>query len=282
MIDLTEEDDEKKQPPPARVPSPHDEDEDDPAKSVKWLLWWVLQLCTPAQCRLILRGLMRADGKWASQEQQIHTASVRFRDELVQLALHAGYAARIACGYEKGATRGYHKRGEYGKIYRQPEAGSEHLFTPIVAKHDLWRVHYSDARQGGGNSVWPTVNINGDGIKEEPYDGVTWCVRVDHPHHLIVAQRALRDDTGRVYKASKPLIIGQCIVFELLSINLYDLIRNTKLTGVTLILTAKFAYQLLTTLAHLSSPARGNQRVIHCDLKVNNIIHASDRRSGCC
>ena len=60
----------------------------------------------------------------------------------------------------------------------------------------------------------------------------------------------------------------QCIVFELLSINLYDLIRNTKLTGVTLILTAKFAYQILTALAHLSSPARGNQRVIHCDLKV--------------
>ena len=65
----------------------------------------------------------------------------------------------------------------------------------------------------------------------------------------------------------------QCIVFELLSINLYDLIRNTKLTGVTLILTAKFAYQILTTLAHLSSPARGDKRVIHCDLKVTRLHH---------
>ena len=65
----------------------------------------------------------------------------------------------------------------------------------------------------------------------------------------------------------------QCIVFELLSINLYDLIRNTKAVGVTLILTAKFAYQILSTLAHLSSPARGNQRVIHCDLKVTTLMH---------
>ena len=59
-----------------------------------------------------------------------------------------------------------------------------------------------------------------------------------------------------------------CIVFELLSINLYELIRNSKSNGVSLILTAKFAYQILTTLAHLSSPARGDKRVIHCDLKV--------------
>ena len=55
----------------------------------------------------------------------------------------------------------------------------------------------------------------------------------------------------------------QCLVFELLSINLYDLIRNTKFNGVTLILCAKFAYQLLNTLAHLSSPSRGNMKVLH-------------------
>ena len=74
----------------------------------------------------------------------------------------------------------------------------------------------------------------------------------------------------------------QAIVFELLSINLYDLIRNTKLTGVTLILTAKFAYQILTTLAHLSSPARGNQRVIHCDLKVTTFTHRAGTVHHCC
>ena len=71
----------------------------------------------------------------------------------------------------------------------------------------------------------------------------------------------------------------QCIVFELLSINLYDLIRNTRFTGVTLILCAKFAYQLLHTLNYLTSPQRGALRVIHCDLKPENILLRSKQRS---
>ena len=185
------------------------DDEAELIKSAKWLLWWVLVLCTPAQCKLILLGLLRADGTWASQDKCIYTASVRFRDELVQLALHAGYSARFSCDYEKGSVRGYKKQGDHTHIYRKPEEGKEHLFKAITAKHDLWNVHYTDCRRGSG-TVWPLINWSGDGIKEEPYDGETWCVTVDHPHHLIVAQRALRDANGRVYKAAKPIIIGQC------------------------------------------------------------------------
>ena len=185
------------------------DDEAELIKSAKWLLWWVLMMCTPAQCKLILLGLLRADGTWASQDKCIYTASVRFRDELVQLALHAGYSARFSCDYEKGSVRGYKKQGDHTRIYRKPEEGKEHLFKAITAKHDLWNVHYTDCRRGSG-TVWPLINWSGDGIKEEPYDGETWCVTVDHPHHLIVAQRALRDADGRVYKAAKPIIIGQC------------------------------------------------------------------------
>jgi serine/threonine protein kinase len=68
----------------------------------------------------------------------------------------------------------------------------------------------------------------------------------------------------------------QCIVFELLSINLYELLRNTRFQGVSLKLIAKFAYQLLNTLGHLASKERvtingGDRRVIHCDLKVRYV-----------
>ena len=282
-----EDDDEKKvppalpMPPPQPRPRPPQQDEKErPVKSAKWLLWWVLRLCTAEQCRLILRGVQRADGKWASQENQIYSSSVRFRDELVQLALHGGYSAYFSCDYTKEAIRGYSKiGGKSGRIVRVPPTGKEHLYKAIKPNHDLWRVHYTDVRLGHG-TVWPAVNWTaGEGIKEEPYDGVTWCVTVGHRDHLIVAQRALVDGDERVYKASRPVIIGQCIVFELLSINLYDLIRNTKLTGVTLILTAKFAYQILTTLAHLSAPSRGDKRVIHCDLKPENVLLRSKHRS---
>ena len=59
----------------------------------------------------------------------------------------------------------------------------------------------------------------------------------------------------------------QCIVFELLSLNLYELLRNTRFTGVSLKLIAKFGQQLLLTLGHLGSKERGEKRIIHCDLK---------------
>ena len=216
----------EKQPPTEEKP-PTDDEEDDPVKSVKWLLWWVLQLCTPAQCRLILRGVQRADGQWAAQETCISTSGVQFREELVQLALHAGYSAYFTCDYEVGDIRGYHKlnlkRPRGRKRGRKYERGifnssditpaTAHLFVPIVAHHDHWRVHYTDTRASHG-TTWPSVNWDGDGIKEEPYTDVTWCVTVDHADHLIVAQRALRDEDGRVYKASKPLIIGQCVASE--------------------------------------------------------------------
>ena len=59
----------------------------------------------------------------------------------------------------------------------------------------------------------------------------------------------------------------QCIVFELLSLNLYELLRNTKFTGVSLKLLGKFTTQLLMTLAYLTCKERGEERIIHCDLK---------------
>lgn len=47
-----------------------------------------------------------------------------------------------------------------------------------------------------------------------------------------------------------------CLVFELLSYNLYDLLRNTNFRGVSLNLTRKFAQQLCTALLFLSQPGK--------------------------
>ena len=68
-----------------------------------------------------------------------------------------------------------------------------------------------------------------------------------------------------------------CLVFELLSFNLYDLIKYTKFTGVSLTLIAKFAYQILRTLEFLAQPSL---EIIHCDLKPENILLKKPKRSG--
>uniref|UniRef100_A0A7S1N5B3 Protein kinase domain-containing protein n=1 Tax=Eutreptiella gymnastica TaxID=73025 RepID=A0A7S1N5B3_9EUGL len=68
-----------------------------------------------------------------------------------------------------------------------------------------------------------------------------------------------------------------CLVFELLSFNLYDLLKYTKFNGVSLNLIRKFACQILKTLDFLAS---SNIRVIHCDLKPENILLKNPKRSG--
>lgn len=68
-----------------------------------------------------------------------------------------------------------------------------------------------------------------------------------------------------------------CLVFELLSYNLYDLLRNTNFRGVSLNLTRKFAQQMCTALLFLSHP---DLKIIHCDLKPENILLCNPKRSA--
>ena len=90
-----------------------------------------------------------------------------------------------------------------------------------------------------------------------------------------------------------------CITFELLSINLYEFIKNNNFQGLSLGLIrrcvrrlrfdksscvayacirvppCRFAIQLLTSLKYLH-----RERVIHCDLKPENILLKSPTKSG--
>lgn len=68
-----------------------------------------------------------------------------------------------------------------------------------------------------------------------------------------------------------------CLVFELLSYNLYDLIRNTGFKGISLNLIRKFAQQICRSLVFLSSP---EVSIIHCDLKPENILLKNPKRTA--
>lgn len=58
-----------------------------------------------------------------------------------------------------------------------------------------------------------------------------------------------------------------CLVFELLSVNLYELIKQNQFRGLSTTLVRVFAQQLLNGLCLLSKA-----KLIHCDLKPENIL----------
>jgi len=58
-----------------------------------------------------------------------------------------------------------------------------------------------------------------------------------------------------------------CLVFELLSVNLYELIKQNQYHGLGLNLVRVFAEQLLDAMCVLK-----DARIIHCDLKPENIL----------
>jgi len=66
-----------------------------------------------------------------------------------------------------------------------------------------------------------------------------------------------------------------CIIFELLSINLYEFIKNNSFQGVSLGLIRRFAIQLLAVLRFLRK-----ERIIHCDLKPENVLLKNPTKSG--
>ena len=88
-----------------------------------------------------------------------------------------------------------------------------------------------------------------------------------------------QDDKYHVVKLKHHFIWRNhlCLVFELLSYNLYDLLRNTNFRGVSLNLTRKFAQQIATALLFLSWP---ELKIIHCDLKPENILLCNPKRSA--
>jgi len=66
-----------------------------------------------------------------------------------------------------------------------------------------------------------------------------------------------------------------CISFEVLSINLYELIKNNNFQGLSLGLIRRFGVQMLTSLRALRK-----LKIVHCDLKPENILLRQPNKSG--
>ena len=155
-------------------------------KSAKWMASWTWNLsCSLAQS--VLAGLRFADGCEKADRNMIWTSSMRFRDEIVRLALHAGYSAHFDLQHAEGTMCGTCANGK-----------------DIIARHDSWKISYTNTSRGSE----PILNAHRD-IKKTTYAGRTWCVTM--PHGFIITRRAIRNEDGKVIQASRPIITGQCI-----------------------------------------------------------------------
>ena len=65
------------------------------------------------------------------------------------------------------------------------------------------------------------------------------------------------------------------ITFEILSINLYNFKKNNDFRGVSLRLTKRFAIQILVSLLYMAE-----HKIIHCDMKPENILLRNINKSG--
>lgn len=95
----------------------------------------------------------------------------------------------------------------------------------------------------------------------------------------LLASVVEKADQNNIVRLSEHFLFRnhQCLVFEMLSLNLYELLKNTQFCGVSLNLIRKFAKQILKALSFL---ARSDIDIIHCDLKPENILLKHPKRSG--
>ena len=157
-------------------------------KSAKWVWKWAWELDV-VLVRLLIDGLLIADGhKAESGDLEIHTPSEQFRDELVQLLMHGGYAAVFSMIHEEGKN-GINNAGK------------------SVSAYTGWRIRFSDSTQCTG----PVLMAQTD-ITTSTFTGTVRCVNVQN--HLIFVRRVQCDENGHIVSASLPIITGNCPVFD--------------------------------------------------------------------
>ena len=66
-----------------------------------------------------------------------------------------------------------------------------------------------------------------------------------------------------------------CLVFELLSMNLYSFLKNNNFAGFQIRLVQRFAMQLLISLHFLEQ-----ESIVHCDIKPENIMFKTEGKSA--
>jgi serine/threonine protein kinase len=116
-----------------------------------------------------------------------------------------------------------------------------------------------------------------DCLLQPEYDGslrlglgqFRWSYLTTNANKLQLNKQMDKNDDHHLLRLKDTFIHRQhlCLVFELLSVNLYELIKQNQFRGLSTTLVRVFAQQLLNGLSLL-----GKAKLIHCDLKPENIL----------
>ena len=158
-------------------------------KLTKWLFWWALYLDKECSQAIIVGHRQVNSITTAGNQPAILTSSIRFRDELVQLMLHAGYSSHFLL--------------DQAGCDRDTDFSDESSNTSAVTenRHRAWEVRFSPERRHE-----PTLHPATD-VCEVQYSGYTWCAEM--PSGFVIVRRAQREH-GIVIRASVPTIQGNC------------------------------------------------------------------------
>ena len=181
-------------------PPPEAED----INSSKWAAYWARVRLGKSLLRLFIAGLKFADGTQKPGKQhrtskllrqgkgRIGTSSARFKEELIQLMLHAGYTVRSGVRVEPGQDCGTNKKGV--KIV----ATTHHFYVEYTrftetraARPRLVAKHETTAR------LWT---------------GTVWCVTVPTAGQRIIFRKVIRKENGVVLEASRPVVVGNTVM----------------------------------------------------------------------
>lgn len=183
---------------PQTATSKEDEITAEEIKSAKWLLWWARRRLGKALARRLIAGLRLADGDDANVARLgedgcavIVTSSARFRDELMQLMVHAGFSAVFHMHSDAGAHRG---------------VVSGHA---VIAHVSNWRIEYNETLGSGSFGAQPLFHPKD--MEKRKHNGPLWCVTV--PNGLIIARRAKMEEGkggGQLVAASRAVVVGNC------------------------------------------------------------------------
>jgi dual specificity tyrosine-phosphorylation-regulated kinase 1 len=156
-------------------------------------------------------------------------------------------------------------RGSFGKVVLAYDlAEDKHVAIKVIERSQRADAAVAQEiaflRETGGESVDEKLEMSLEDVHAMNLPGKDACVR------LLDVFMHQTEKLGGGY---------QCLVFEIMSHSLYDLLRVTNLSGVSIKLVRKFAIQIMRALEYTKSLG-----IIHCDIKPENVLLCHPERSA--